>query len=126
MNYLEDKIIAKCHGCIYFYSAQMFRCVLRRWVSFVVIYLSVLSFSRNSIDVENPMSEPAAGQLLQELLDQISLKSEDLTGDEMFPIRLKLNETAREFQVSFHGLFCFFLHFCNYSLLNFVLTVLDL
>lgn len=45
------------------------------------------------------MSEPAAGQLLQELLDQIGLKAEDLTGDEMFPIRLKLSETAREFQV---------------------------
>lgn len=58
----------------------------------------------NSIDVENPMSEPTAGQLLQELLDQISQKSEELTGDEMFPIRLKLSETAREFQMRYSNM----------------------
>ncbi|XP_071826492.1 signal transducer and activator of transcription 5A-like isoform X2 [Apostichopus japonicus] len=58
----------------------------------------------SSIDVENPMSEPAAGQLLQELLDQIGLKAEDLTGDEMFPIRLKLSETAREFQMRYSSM----------------------
>ncbi|XP_072020613.1 signal transducer and activator of transcription 5B-like isoform X2 [Amphiura filiformis] len=49
------------------------------------------------IDVESAAAgEPAANVLLQQMIQQINLKVNELTGEDMFPIRLKLTDFSRD------------------------------
>ncbi len=59
------------------------------------------SFHRTGIDVENAAAgEPAANVLLQQMIQQINCKVTELTGEDMFPIRLKLTDFSKELMVS--------------------------
>ena len=44
--------------------------------------------------------EPAANLLLQQMIQQINTKINELTGEDMFPIRLKLTDFSRDLMVS--------------------------
>ena len=58
-------------------------------------------FYRTGIDVESAAAgEPAANLLLQQMIQQINTKINELTGEDMFPIRLKLTDFSRDLMVS--------------------------
>ena len=65
------------------------------------ISFNFCSLHRTAIDCENATAgEPAANVLLQQMIQQINQKNNELTGEDMFPIRLKLTEFARDLMVS--------------------------
>ena len=55
---------------------------------------------RASLDLDSQSSEPAASMLLQQLIQEINQKSEELSGDDLFVTRLKLKDFANDFYVS--------------------------
>ena len=54
---------------------------------------------RSSIDIDNPVFEPDAIDLLHGMIKQVQAKIEELSDDEMFPIKLKLNNFTQELNV---------------------------
>ncbi|XP_072173805.1 signal transducer and activator of transcription 5A-like isoform X2 [Diadema setosum] len=50
----------------------------------------------SAIDIDNPICEPAASELLHEMIQRVQSKIEELSDEEMFLIRLKLNNFTQE------------------------------
>lgn len=68
-------------------------------------FLSYFHIYRSSIDIDNPVFEPDAIDLLHGMIKQVQAKIEELSDDEMFPIKLKLNNFTQELNV--RRTFCF-------------------
>nr|XP_054750108.1 signal transducer and activator of transcription 5B-like [Lytechinus pictus] len=55
----------------------------------------------NAIDIDNPVCEGSAIDLLREMIKQVQAKIEELSDEDMFPIRLKLNNFTHELNKRF-------------------------
>ncbi|XP_033625376.1 signal transducer and activator of transcription 5B-like isoform X2 [Asterias rubens] len=56
-----------------------------------------------SLDLDSQSSEPAASMLLQQLIQEINQKSEELSGDDLFVTRLKLKDFANDFYKNYRN-----------------------
>ncbi|XP_011681709.1 signal transducer and activator of transcription 5B isoform X2 [Strongylocentrotus purpuratus] len=70
----------------------------------------------SSIDIDNPVFEPDAIDLLHGMIKQVQAKIEELSDDEMFPIKLKLNNFTQELNKRFSNQPFAFVRLINHCL----------
>lgn len=59
----------------------------------------MLNTFRHSIDVKDPNNEVQAKVILNEFLTHLQTKTQELTGDNLFPVRMRLEHAITTFQV---------------------------